>query len=166
MYFTWRCWFLICSVGVTLRTPVEVRNGLRTSTGVRNAIAARVWTQLSVLYDVIWVSWPYCCYDQRWAKDPIDRSSDTDSIFRLYRPIQSVDFKFRFLYRPIASVHFKFRFFNRPILIFGFNVRFLYRQIVSVRLEVRLLYPPDSFCKSQFLSLYRSIVSPGFEFRI
>ncbi len=28
---------------------------------------------------------------QRWAKGPIDRSSDTDSIFRLYRTIQSVD---------------------------------------------------------------------------
>ncbi len=41
---------------------------------------------------------------QRWAKCPIDRSSDTDSIFRLYRTIQSVDFKFRFLYRPIVSV--------------------------------------------------------------
>jgi hypothetical protein len=34
---------------------------------------------------------------QRWAKGPIDRSSDTDSIFRLYRPIKSVDVKFRFL---------------------------------------------------------------------
>jgi hypothetical protein len=38
--------------------------------------------------------------DQRWAKGPIDRSSDTDSIFR----IQSVDVKFRFLYWPIVSV--------------------------------------------------------------
>ncbi len=42
----------------------------------------------------------------RWAKGPIDRYSDTDSIFRLYRSIQSVDFKFRFLYRAIVSVHF------------------------------------------------------------
>ncbi len=32
-------------------------------------------------------------YQQRWAKGPIDRSSDTDSIFRLYRSIQSVDVK-------------------------------------------------------------------------
>ncbi len=42
---------------------------------------------------------------QRWAKGPIDRYSDTDSI----------DVKFRFLYRPIVSVRFEFRFFNRPI---------------------------------------------------
>ena len=56
---------------------------------------------------------------QRWAKGPIDRSSDTDSIFRLYRTIQSVDAKFRFLNRPIVSVRFEFRFFNRPILFFG-----------------------------------------------
>jgi hypothetical protein len=31
---------------------------------------------------------------QWWAKGPIDRSSETDLIFRLYRPIKSVDFKF------------------------------------------------------------------------
>jgi hypothetical protein len=60
------------------------------------------------------------CNYQRWAKGPIDRSSDTDSIFRLYRMIQSVDAKFRFLNRPIVSVRFEFRFFNRPILFFGF----------------------------------------------
>ncbi len=35
-------------------------------------------------------------YTQRWAKGPFDRFSDTDSIFRLYRTIQSVDVKFRF----------------------------------------------------------------------
>ena len=69
--------------------------------------------------------------EQRWAKGPIDRSSDTDSIFRLYRTIQSVDAKFRFLYRPIVSVRFEFRFFNRPILFFGFKFRFLYPVIVS-----------------------------------
>jgi hypothetical protein len=68
---------------------------------------------------------------QRWAKGPIDRSSDTDSIFRLYRTIQSVDAKFRFLNRPIVSVRFEFRFFNRPILFFGFKFRFLYRATVS-----------------------------------
>ncbi len=64
---------------------------------------------------------------QWWAKGPIDRFSDTDSIFRLYRTIQSVDFKFRFLYRPIVSVRFEFRFFNRPILFLGLKFRFLYR---------------------------------------
>ncbi len=68
---------------------------------------------------------------QRWAKGPIDRSSDTDLIFRLYRAIQSVDVKFRFLYQPIVSVRFKFRFFNQPILFLGFKFRFLYRAIVS-----------------------------------
>ncbi len=72
---------------------------------------------------------------QRWTKGPIDRFSDTDSIFRLYRTIQSVDAKFRFLYRPIVSVRFGFRFFNRPILFLGLQFRFLYRPIVSVRFE-------------------------------
>ncbi len=62
--------------------------------------------------------------DQRWAKGPIDRSSDTDSIFRLYRTIQSVDVMFRFLNRLIVSVRFEFRFFNRPILFLGLNFRF------------------------------------------
>ncbi len=57
--------------------------------------------------------------DQRWAKGPIDLSSDTDSIFRFYWTIQSFDVKFRFLYRPIVSVRFEFRFFNRPILFLG-----------------------------------------------
>jgi hypothetical protein len=42
-------------------------------------------------------------HGQRCAKGPIDRSSDTDSIFRLYRTIQSVDAKFRFLYRFVLS---------------------------------------------------------------
>jgi len=32
-----------------------------------------------------------CTYIQRWAKGPIDRSSDTDSIFRLYRFVLSSD---------------------------------------------------------------------------
>jgi hypothetical protein len=82
---------------------------------------------------------------QRWAKGPIDRSSDTDSIFRLYRTIQSVDAKFRFLNRPIVSVRFEFRFFNRPILFFGFKFRFLYRQIVSVRFEFRFINRPILF---------------------
>jgi hypothetical protein len=68
--------------------------------------------------------------DQRWAKGPIDRSSDTDSIFRLYRTIQSVDAKFRFLNRPIVSVRFEFRFFNRPILFLGLKFRFLNRPIM------------------------------------
>ncbi len=68
---------------------------------------------------------------QRWAKGPIDRSSDTDSIFRFYRTIQSVDVKFRFLYQPIVSVRFEFRFFNRPILFLGLKFRLLYRAIVS-----------------------------------
>jgi len=66
------------------------------------------------------------CKKQRWAKGPINRFSYTDSIFRLYRTIQSVDAKFRFLYRPIVSVRFEFRFFNRPILFLGFKFRFLY----------------------------------------
>jgi hypothetical protein len=70
-------------------------------------------------------------YRQRWAKGPIDRSSDTDSIFRFYRTIQSVDVKFRFLYRPIVSVRFKFRFFNRPILFLDLKFRLLYLAIVS-----------------------------------
>jgi hypothetical protein len=76
-------------------------------------------------------------HNQRWAKGPIDRFSDTDSIFRLYRTIQSVDVKFRFLYRPIVSVRFEFRFLNRPILFLGLKFRFLYRPIVSVRFEFR-----------------------------
>jgi len=46
-------------------------------------------------------------WKQRWAIGPIVRSSDIDSIFRLYRPTQSVDFKFQFLYRAIVSVRFK-----------------------------------------------------------
>jgi hypothetical protein len=70
---------------------------------------------------------------QRWAKGPIDRSSDTDSIFRLYLTIQSVDVKFRFLYRPIVSSRFEFRFFNRPILFLGLKFRLLYLAIVSFR---------------------------------
>jgi hypothetical protein len=69
--------------------------------------------------------------DQRWAKGPMDRSSDTDSIFRFYRTIQSVDVKFRFLYRPVVSVRFEFRFFNRPILFLGLKFQLLYRAIVS-----------------------------------
>ncbi len=68
---------------------------------------------------------------ERWAKGPIDRSSDTDSIFRFYQTIQSVDVKFRFLYRPIVSVGFEFRFFNRLILFLGLKFRLLYRAIVS-----------------------------------
>ncbi len=60
-----------------------------------------------------------------------DRSSDTDSIFRFYRTIQSVDVKFRFLYRPIVSVRFEFRFFNCPILFLGLKFRLLYSVIVS-----------------------------------
>ena len=93
-------------------------------------------------------------YNQRWAKGPIDRSSDTDSIFRLYRTIQSVDAKFRFLNRPIVSVRFEFRFFNRPILFFSFKFRFLYRPIVSVRFEFRFFNRPIlffGFFKGNFL---------------
>jgi hypothetical protein len=71
--------------------------------------------------------------NQRWAKGPIGRSSDTDSIFRLYLTIQSVDVKFRFLYRPIVSFCFEFRFFNRPILFLGLKFRLLYLAIVSFR---------------------------------
>ncbi len=56
---------------------------------------------------------------QRWAKGPIDRSSDTNAIFRFNGTIQLVDVKFRFLYRPIVSVRFQFLFFNRPILFLG-----------------------------------------------
>jgi hypothetical protein len=34
-------------------------------------------------------------YIQGWLKGLIDQSSDTDSMFRLYRPIQSVIYKFQ-----------------------------------------------------------------------
>ncbi len=62
-----------------------------------------------------------------------DRSSDTDSIFRLYRTIQSFDVMFRFLYRPIVSVRFKFPFFNQPILFLGLKLQLLYlaRSVLS-----------------------------------
>jgi hypothetical protein len=102
---------------------------------------------------------------QRWAKGPIDRSSDTDSIFRLYRTIQSVDAKFRFLNRPIVSVRFEFRFFNRPILFLGLKFRFLNRPIVSVRFEFRFFNRPILFFGFKFRFLYRPIVSVRFEFR-
>ncbi len=82
---------------------------------------------------------------QRWAKGPIDRSTDTDSIFRLYRTIQSVDVKFRFLNRPIVSVRLEFRFFNRPILFLGPKFRFLNRPIMSVRFEFRFFNRPILF---------------------
>jgi hypothetical protein len=77
----------------------------------------------------LWFPWLY--HKQRWAKGRIDRSSDTDSIFRFYRTIQSVDVKFRFLYRPIVFVRFEFRFFDRPILFLGLKYWLLYRAIVS-----------------------------------
>ena len=102
---------------------------------------------------------PLLNFVQRWAEGPIDRSSDTDSIFRLYRPIQSVDFKFRFLYRPIVSETFKFRSFNRPIVSVGFEFRSLYRPIVSVRYELRLLNRSIVFFDLKFRLLYRSFVS-------
>ncbi len=102
---------------------------------------------------------------QRWAKGPIDRYSDTDSIFRLYRTIQSVDVKFRFLNRPIVSVRFEFRFFNRPILFLGLKFRFLYRPIVSVCFEFRYFNRPILFLGLKFRFLYRPIVSVRFEFR-
>jgi hypothetical protein len=35
------------------------------------------------------------------GKDLIDRSFDTDSIFRFYRPTQSVAFKLQFFYRRL-----------------------------------------------------------------
>ena len=101
-------------------------------------------------------------YSQRWAKGPIDRSSDTDSIFRLYRTIQSVDAKFRFLNRPIVSVRFEFRFFNRPILFLGLKFRFLNRPIVSVRFEFRFFNRPILFFGFKFRFLYRPIVSASF----
>ena len=93
---------------------------------------------------------------QRWAKGPIDRSSDTDSIFRLYRTIKSVDAKFRFLNRPIVSVRFEFRFFNRPILFLGLKFRFLNRPIVSVRFEFRFFNRPILFLCFKFRFLYRA----------
>ena len=95
------------------------------------------------------VTWPQALR-QRWAKGPIDRSSDTDSIFRLYRTIQSVDVKFRFLNRPIVLVRFEFRFFNRPILFLGLKFRFLYRPIVSVRFEFRFFNRPILFLGLKF----------------
>ncbi len=97
---------------------------------------------------------------QRWAKGQIDRSSDTDSIFRLYRTIQSVDAKFRFLNRPIVSVRFEFRFFNRPILFLGLNFRFLYRPIVSVRFEFRFLNHPILFFGFKFRFFYVRLYWP------
>ncbi len=100
---------------------------------------------------------------QRWAKGPIDRFSDTDSIFRLYRTIQSVDAKFRFLYRPIVSVRFEFRFFNCPILFLSLKFRFLYRPIVSVRLSSDFLNVRSCFLvlSSDFciVRLYRPVLS-------
>ena len=53
------------------------------------------------------------------------QSSETDLIFQLYRLIQLVDVKFRFLYQAIVSVHFKLRFFHPPILFLGFKFQFL-----------------------------------------
>jgi hypothetical protein len=91
------------------------------------------------------------------------RSSDTDSIFRLYRTIQSVDAKFRFLNRPIVSFRLEFRFFNRPILFFGLKFRFLYRLIVSVRFEFRFLNRLILFFGFKFRFLYRAIVSASFK---
>ena len=79
---------------------------------------------------------------QRWAEGPIVRSSDTDSIFRLYRPTQSIDFKFRLLYRAIVSVRFKVRFLYRAIVSVPYKVRFLYRAIVSVCFKVRFFNRP------------------------
>ena len=101
---------------------------------------------------------------QRWAKGQIDRSSDTDSIFRLYRTIQSVDAKFRFLNRPIVSVRFEFRFFNRPILFLGLKFRFLNRPIVSgfdlssdsLIIRSCFLVLSSDFC---ILRLYRPVLS-------
>jgi hypothetical protein len=97
-------------------------------------------------------------WEQRWAKGPIDRSSDTDSIFRLYRTIQSVDAKFRFLNRPIVSVRFEFRFFNRPILFLGLKFWFWNRPIMSVRFEFRFFNRPILFFGFKFRFLYRPIV--------
>jgi hypothetical protein len=70
---------------------------------------------------------------QRWAKGPIDRSSATNSIFRLYRTMQSFDAKFRFLYRPILFLGLKFRFLCRPIV--RFELRFFNRPILFLGLK-------------------------------
>jgi hypothetical protein len=56
--------------------------------------------------------------EQRCAKDPADRSSDTDSIFRKYRSLQ-----FLFLNWANASVRLNVRFFNWLVLLFGFQYR-------------------------------------------
>ena len=48
-------------------------------------------------------------YHQRWAKGPIDRSSDTNSILFL-------GLKLRLLYLAIVSVRFKFQLSNQPVL--------------------------------------------------
>ncbi len=61
------------------------------------------------------------------GEGPIELSSETDLIFRLYRPMQSVDFKFRFLYRPMVLVCFisdiwidrPFFRFKAPIFVLG-----------------------------------------------
>jgi len=47
------------------------------------------------------IKWNYKGFNQRWAKGPIVRSSDTDLIFRLYWLTQLVNFNFRLLYRAI-----------------------------------------------------------------
>ncbi len=64
------------------------------------------------------------------------RSSDIDSIFRLFRSIQLVDVRFQFLYRSIVLVYFKFQSFHRPILFLGFKFRFLYRVGKTFYLEI------------------------------
>ncbi len=104
--------------------------------------------------------------DQRWAKGPIDRFSDTDSIFRLYRTIQSIDAKFRFLYRPIVSVRFEFRFFNRPILFLGLKFRFFIGRLCRFVLSsdfliVRscFLVLSSDFCDFCIVRLYRPVLS-------
>jgi len=108
---------------------------------------------------------PLMASGQRWAKGPIVRSSDTDSIFRLYRPTQSVDFNFWFLYRAIVSVRFKVRFLYRAIVSVHFKVRFLHRAIVSVRFKVRFLYQAIVSVHFKVRFLYRDIASVRFKVR-
>ncbi len=93
-----------------MATQNNRRTGLGTGlTGILSLQAPGTCKMISffVMLDVIVQDFsidlqaPRITYIQWWTKDPIYRSSETDLIIRLYRPIKSVDFKFRFLYRPI-----------------------------------------------------------------
>jgi hypothetical protein len=157
--------FSICSqiYGFGIRDPEKTYSGSRIQGSKRHRIPD---PQHCLRYT------DFMPHRQRWAKGPIDRSSDTDSIFRLYLLIQSVDVKFRFLYRATVSVHFKFRFFHRPILFLGFKFRFLYMRLCwsvlssdSFRNQSCFLVLSSNFCTMRLCrpvlskkSLYRYFI--------